>query len=186
MLKSRLKPVNINSVDLSHTAIICSRHNEVDEINTECLKHFEGNAHEFVAVDTNINGQPLRETDIQRLSRTTTCLPVVLMLKKGCIIVLRRQISEGWINGNTCEVLEMTPKCILVCKHCKSRFPNNRYPVPRTRQKIDIRGASYSILQSQFLVQLPYAVTVNRVQGLAVDEAIVTLNHNFLHQVKHT
>ena len=109
MLKSWLRPVNINSVDLSHTAIICFRHNEVDEIDTECLKHFEGSAHEFVAVDTDINGQPLRKNDIQRLSRRATCLPVVLMLKKGCRIVLRRQISEGWVNGNMCEVLGMTP-----------------------------------------------------------------------------
>ena len=56
-----------------------------------------------------LQGQPLREADIQRLSRAATCLPVVVMLKIGCRIVLRRQISEGWVNGNLCEVLEMTP-----------------------------------------------------------------------------
>ena len=155
MLKSRLRPININSVDLSHTDIICScsRRKEVDEINAECLKHIEGSTHEFVAVGTDTNGQPLREADRQRLSRTATCLPDVLMLKKGCRIVLRRnlQISEGWINGAMCEVLEMTPNCTLVCK---VGFPNSRYPIPRTKQKIGIRGASYSILQSQFPVQL--------------------------------
>ena len=178
VLKSRLRPININSVDLSHTVIICSRRKEVDEINAECLKYIEGNAHEFVAVDTDTNGQPLREADRLRLSRTATRLPDILMLKQGCRIVLRRnlQISEGWVNGAMCEVLDMTPNCILICK---VGFPNNRYPVPRTKQKIDIRGASYAILRSQFPVQLAYAVTVHRVQGLTVDKAIVTLNNNF-------
>ena len=41
-----------------------------------------GYAHEFVAVDTDTNGQPLREADRLRLSRATTHLPEVLMLKK--------------------------------------------------------------------------------------------------------
>ena len=53
------------------------------------------------------------------------------------------------------------------------------YPVARTKQRIDINGASYSILRSQFPVQLAYAVTVHCVQGLTVGNAIVTLNHNF-------
>ena len=82
VLKSRLRPININSVDLSQTVIICSRHKEVDEINAECLKYIEGNAHEFVAIDTDTNGQPLREANRLRLSRTATRLPDVLMLKR--------------------------------------------------------------------------------------------------------
>jgi len=57
---------------------------KVDEINAECLKHIEGTVHEYVAIDTDTNGEPLREADRQRLSRTATCLPDVLTLKESC------------------------------------------------------------------------------------------------------
>ena len=111
----------------------------------------------------------------------STRLPDEIIIKLGCCIVLRRNlnIAEGWVNGTLCEVLTVTPNCILVCKLGQ---PNDKYPIPKTRQRIDIKGASYSILRSQFPVQLSYAVTVHRVQGLTVDKAIVVLNNNFLHQ----
>ena len=165
LLTSRLRPINVATVDLSHTVIICSRRAEVDAINAECLEHIEGTAHEYVAIDTDTNGQPLREADRLRLSRTAMRLPDTLTLKEGCRIVLRRnlQISKGWVNGAMCEILQMTLNCILVCK---IGSPQERYPVPRTKQKIDIQGASYSILRSQFPIQLAYAVTVHRVQAL--------------------
>ena len=178
LLKNRLRDIDIASVDLTRTVIICSRRKEVDVINAECLNYIDGNVHEYVAIDTDTNGQPLREADKQRLTRNTTRMPDKISLKEGCRVVLRRnlQISEGWVNGAMCEVLAMTPNCILVSK---IGFPNKKYPIPRTKQKIDIKGASYSILRSQFPVQLAYAVTVHRVQGLTVDKAIVILNHNF-------
>ena len=168
LLKGRLRSIQISSIDFKRTIIICSRRKEVDEINEECLNYIDGSVQEYEAIDTDTNGQPLTEADRLRLSRTTMRLPDVLVLKEGCRIVLRRnlQISEGWVNGAMCEILSMTPNCILVCK---VGFPNNRYPIPRTKQKIDIKGASYSIFRSQFQVQLAYAVTVHRVQGLTVN-----------------
>ena len=80
------------------------------------------------------------------------------------------------MNGTLCEVLTLMSNCILACK---LGCPQERYPITKTKQKIDIKGASYSILRSQFPVQLSYAVTVHRVQGLTVDNAIVLLNNKF-------
>ena len=59
VLQSLLKPVDITSIDLSRTVIICSTSNEVETIN-ECLKLINGIEHQFEATDTDSNGQPLR------------------------------------------------------------------------------------------------------------------------------
>ena len=130
LLKSRLRHIDIASVDLTRTVIICSRRKEVDVINAECLSYIDGTVHEYVAIDTDTNGQPLREADKQQLTRNTMRMPDKITLKEGCRIVLRRnlQISEGWVNGAMCEVLAMTPNCILVCR---IGFPNKKYPIPR-------------------------------------------------------
>ena len=171
VLKSRLEKVHIASIDLTKTVIICSRRKEVDAINEQCLQLISGHEYKLEATDTDSNGQPLREGDHKRLQHIQTRLPDEIIIKLGCRIVLRRNlnITEGWVNGTLCEVLSVMPNCILVCK---LGLPNDRYPIPKTRQKIEIKGASYSILRSQFPVQLSYAVTVHRVQGLTVDKAM--------------
>ena len=113
VLKSRVVKANITSVDLTKTVIICSRRKEVDEINDQCLQRISGKEYKLEATDTDSNGQPLRENDRKRLQQIQTRLPDVIMLKEGCRIVLRRNmnISEGWVNGTLCKVLNVTTNC---------------------------------------------------------------------------
>ena len=73
VLQSRIKSVDVKSVDLTRTVIICSRRNEVETINNECLKLIDGEEHQFEATDTDSNGQPLRETDQKRLEHINRC-----------------------------------------------------------------------------------------------------------------
>ena len=70
----------------------------------------------------------------------------------------------------------MHENCIVICKMNK---PSDHYPVPRFRQKFEIPGCSYSILQTQFPLQLAYAVTVHRMQGMTVQRTVVKLNDRF-------
>ena len=122
VLQSRINSVDVKSVDLTRTVIICSRRNEVETINNECLKLIDGEEHQFEATDTDSNGQPLRETD--QINCNT---PDAIILKAGCRIVLQRNlnISNGWVNGTLCEVLSLMSNCILVCK---LGSPEDRYP----------------------------------------------------------
>ena len=86
-------------------------------------------------------------------------------------------IDSGWVNGTLAVVTALTDNCIVVRKLINTV---HRYPVPRFRQRIEIRGASYSIMRQQFPIQLAYGVTVHRVLGCTVQMSIVCLKHHFL------
>jgi len=64
--------------------------------------------------------------------------------------------------------------------------PSHCYPMPRFKQRIAIPGCSYNIICSQFPLQLAYAVTVHRMQGMTVQKAILKKWAVFLPQVKCT
>ena len=83
-------------------------------INAECLNCTDGTVHEYVATDTDTNGQSLREADKQHLIGNTIQILDKINLKEGCHIAFRQnlQIFEGWVNGAMCEVFAMTPYCI--------------------------------------------------------------------------
>ena len=86
-------------------------------------------------------------------------LPDKLILKVGARVVLRCNINidGGWVNGTLAVVTSLYPSCIFIAKLAN---PAHKYPVPRFRQQIEIRGASYSKLRQQFPLQLAYGVTV--------------------------
>ena len=68
------------------------------------------------------------------------------------------------------------PSCMVIAKLAN---PAQKYPVPRFRQRIEIHGASYSVLCQQFPLQLAYGVTVHRVQKCTVQKAVVCLGEQF-------
>ena len=105
-------------------------------------------------------------------------MPDKLILKLRARVILHRNIyvDGGWVNGTLVTVVAMHENCIVICKMNK---PSDPYPVPRFRQKFEIHGCSYSILRTQFPLQLAYAVTVHRMQGMTVQRTVVKLNDRF-------
>lgn len=85
-------------------------------------------------------------------------------------------IEGGWVNGILAVVTHLHDNCIIVQKLTN---PSHRHPIPRFRQRIEVHGASYSIMRQQFPLQLAYGVTVHRVQGATVQRAIVCLSEMF-------
>ena len=59
------------------------------------------------------------------------------------------------MNGTLAVVTSLHTSCIAIAKLAN---PTHKYSVPKFRQWIDVRGASYSILHQQFRLQLAYDV----------------------------
>ena len=123
VLQSRINSVDVKLVDLTRTVIICSRRNEVETINNECLKLIDGEEHQFEATDTDSNGQPLRETDQKQLQHTR-CNNFKSWLSYSTT-TKSKYFKWPWVNGTLCEVLSLMSNCILVCK---LGSPEDRYP----------------------------------------------------------
>ena len=178
ILKTRLQKPDVDSVDLDKTIIICSTRDGCDKLNNLCLAKISGPVCEYDADDTDNHGNGLRTADHQRIQHHRERLPDKLQLKVGARVILRRNmdIDAGWVNGTLSIVTALYQNCVVIQKMSN---PSQRIPVPRFRQRIEINGASYTILRHQFPLQLAYAVTVHRIQGLTVQKAIVCLNSSF-------
>lgn len=178
VLKGRLQPRNIDSLELERTVIICSTRSECEEVNDLCIKRMPANESVYEAIDTDHHGHPLREANKQTFLKYCERLPDRLVLKVGARVILRRNmnIEGGWVNGTLVVITSLHPSCIVVAKLAN---PTHKYPVPRFRQRIEIHGASYSILRQQFSLQLAYGVAVHRVQGCTVQKAVVCLGESF-------
>ena len=178
ILQSRCRAEDLGKVDLNATVIICSMRAECAKFNELCLEMLEGQSMQYDAIDTDHNGMPLRDADRKRLERESDRLPDSLHLKVGVRVVVRRNINveRGWVNGTIAQVVSLAQNCIVLCQVDK---PKMRLPLPRFKQLIKIAGASYHIVHRQFPVMPGYAVTVHRVQGMTVKQAVVLLNKSF-------
>ena len=178
VLQTRLHKQDIDTVDLDKTVIICATREECNKINNQCLEKITGSLCEYDADDLDNHGNGLRAADHQRIQQHREWLPDKLQLKVGARVILRRNmdIDAGWVNGTLAVVTALCQNCVVIQKMSN---PSQRIPVPRFRQRIEINGASYSILRHQFPLQLAYAVTVHGIQGLTVQKAIVCLSSSF-------
>ena len=172
VLNNLLQPPDVDNIGLDRT-IICSTRRKCDDINDECIKNV-GEVSEYEAPGTDDHGHPLREADGERIQRYRERLPDKLELKVSAWVMPRRNmhVEGGWVNGTLAVVTSMHPNCVVIAKLAN---PSHIYPVPRFRQRIEIQGASYSILCQQFPLQLAYGVIIHCVQICTVQKAIVCL-----------
>ena len=126
--------------------IICSTRAECDKLNDQCLNRILGLICGYEADDCDNHGNGLRAADHQQIQQHRERLPDKHQLKLGARVILRRNmdINAGWVNGTLAVVTALYQNCVVIQKISN---PSQRISVPCFRQRIEINGASYTILR---------------------------------------
>jgi ATP-dependent DNA helicase PIF1 len=167
--------VNINNyIDyIKERAILTTRNEDVDDINTKILNIFPGEAQEFLSADS-IEDKDSVHQSLYPIEFLNTLTPSgsplhKLILKIGVPIMLLRNISptEGLCNGTRLIVKKLSQHVIdaeiITGSHC-----GKRVFIPRFRIKPTDADLPFQLVRRQFPVRLSFAMTINKAQGQTI------------------
>ena len=102
-----LSLLNVEDIDLTNGAIICSLRKDRDAWNNKFIDTLESDVHVFEAIDSDVTGNAISETvkrKIRRFHRER--LEDTLKLRVGARVVLCKNIDveHGWLNGTIAKV----------------------------------------------------------------------------------
>jgi len=143
-----------------------SRRDATEKFNLERLAKLDGDIESF---PTEYHGAEKQVEDLKR----NAPVPEVLQLKPGALVMLRMNDPMGrWVNGTLGEVLEIDP-CELTIELLDGR-------------EIAIEPVSFTLLDAEgkevasarnFPVNLAYATTIHKSQGMTLDRILVDLRN---------
>jgi ATP-dependent DNA helicase PIF1 len=154
---------------LAERAILASKNSIVDEINTQIIDLLDSDYRIFSSADTLIQSDGLNSSlypqEFLNNLDLNGCPPHKLKLKKGCPIMLLRNLdaSRGLCNGSRLIVTSLTQH-IIVAKTLTNQMevfiPRIDF-IPQTDLPFEFR-------RRQFPVRVCYAMTINKSQGQSI------------------
>lgn len=178
---------------------IFATNKEVDQFNAEMLSKTCNDIMEIQAQDFERNAKTGRlGKKIRHHSNVfNTCLKKSFSLGIGARVILVKNIcvSDGLTNGAfgtvdyiDCHLDECSPEVIYIIFDnpkigqkqkskviCMSCIPQNATPIMPEENQVDNHGSK----RRQFPLRLSYSCTVHKMQGLTVDNAVVSLKKIF-------
>ena len=179
ILRSKVVSIDdIDAIDLSNAAIICSFRRERNHWNSIFLDKLDTEPFTFDATDSDVTGNPLSEAVRKKIrSYHKERLEDTLALKVGARVVLTKNIDveQGWLNGTIPNVVSILQNYITI-ENVKT---GRKTVVTRMKQSLSFPGSTVQFVCTQFPLLLGWALTVHKVQGMTLEKAYILLNKNF-------
>jgi ATP-dependent DNA helicase PIF1 len=157
-------------ISLSDRAILCPKNDSTMKMNDEIINRLEGESKTYLSIDTVES-----ENDSDRLAYPTEVLnslaisglpPHKLTLKKGCVIILLRNLNTraGLCNGTRLIIREMKNN-VIDAHILKGKRLGQRVFIPRVDLIPTEDEFPITIRRRQFPIRPAFAMTINKSQG---------------------
>ena len=180
ILHTRLTSMPRSAAELGDAIIIVSKTKTRNKINNNLITTVSGQSFEFEAQDTDGMGRPLTPYALDALKRfQRRRYPDKITLKVGARVILLRNLSvqEGFVNGTICRVLHVNVQDeVILLKNVNN---GKEIPITRSLQDLTYKGAIYRTFRNMFPIDLAYAITAHKCQGMTLDKVFVHLNKEF-------
>uniref|UniRef100_A0A5S6Q4I8 ATP-dependent DNA helicase n=1 Tax=Trichuris muris TaxID=70415 RepID=A0A5S6Q4I8_TRIMR len=159
----------LDQSDMSERAILAPKNVDADFLNHEVLNRLQGEEKAYHSVDEAICDDPSHvatyPTEFLHRINLSRLPPHVLRLKKGCVVILLRNldITEGLCNGTRLVVERFGPR-LLACRFACGERKGLCAIIPRIDNYAD-NNLPFRLLRRQFPVRLAFALSINKAQG---------------------
>ena len=163
--------------------ILCSRNNEVHDINEAILQQFNPNTevHMLRSMDSVSKEDGMHHaypTEFLQQLNASRLPSVLLCLKVGSPVISSRNLDpgEGLCNRTRIVVLNVRRK-VLQCRIINKdrRFKGKVVLIPRIRLSPNAETLPVPLKRLQFPVRLAFAMTINKSQGQSVEYVGINL-----------
>ena len=163
---------------VSTRAILAPRNDAVNELNYACLDQLPGEEVIISSIDTTTNADDSAQYPTEYINslETSGVPPHKLRLKKGCVVMLLRNLN---IEGGLCNGTRLIVKDIVHGRLLKAIIANGQNKGKTVLIcKVQMSPADEKVFEFewkrlQFPVNLAFAITINKSQGQTLDSVAV-------------
>jgi ATP-dependent DNA helicase PIF1 len=161
---------DVNEVDMYKTNVIVSLREDKKKYDNMFMHRLSSKVTTFYAIDEDAQGNQTNKIKDHRY-------PKIIDLKLGAKVMLLKNINvkAGWANGTMATVVEFGANHVtirMMNRNKKLRVYPHKAPANNSYQ-------SQKFYRTQIPLELGWALTVHKAQGLTLDCVYVDLNKNF-------